>query len=150
MDNLPQDNSLAAQKNEYNSRLLAIWSAKVSEMERIIEHERQSRAKIEREGNNTEQITILQQQTQARQQIMDERYGKIEADLDSKWKVIEKGINEGMTWEKMDAMEKIGSATPNCEQLREFYPLIRTNSEGSFSMSQEFLGHFNASNLNFF
>jgi galactokinase/mevalonate kinase-like predicted kinase len=117
MDNPSQDNNLAAQENDYNSRLLAIWSAKASESEPIIEHERQSRAKIDREGNNAEQMALLQQQAQARQQIIDDEYGQMEADLNSKWKIVEEGINGGMTWEKMDAMEKTGPVTSNGRQL---------------------------------
>ena len=95
---------------EYNKRKVSLWSDKVTERDQVRDHEKLGRAKIEREGNSNEQMSTLQRETLARLGNVEEKYRQREKELDRKWEVIKRGIEGGLSWGKVDAMERIGNA----------------------------------------
>jgi len=94
---------------EYSKRRLALWTSKTAESAEIHKHERLGRAKLEKDGSNSQILDTLHIQTQDRLLNVKEKFGRMEEELDRRWEVVKRGIQGGVSWGKVDAMERIGS-----------------------------------------
>lgn len=94
---------------EYSKRKLALWTSQTVESDDIRKHEGLGRAKIEREGNSSQALNTLHMQTEERLLGVQERFRRMEEELDRRWEVIKGGIQGGVSWAKADALERIGS-----------------------------------------